>query len=166
VVSFKPNLFFRERARAALREEAEKMAPFGDGGWGGDGGEALLGRDPLRSGSAPPTMEAGAEAAVAAERVFGSVGGGASFFSGIDGRGLGARMDEVTMRHGAAGVQVRGVAALELIDGFGLVDVVWIGKIGVCHCHCSVDGPLNINSMFLCSLMVGLGFVFWPFIKY
>ncbi|KAL5676479.1 hypothetical protein ACJX0J_012610, partial [Zea mays] len=81
------------------------MAPFGDGGWGGDGGEALLGRDPLRSGSAPPTMEAGAEAAVAAERVFGSVGGGASFFSGIDGRGLGARMDEVTMRHGAAGVQ-------------------------------------------------------------
>lgn len=94
------------------------MAPFGDGGGGGgDGGEALRGWDPLRSGSAPPTMEGAAAAAVAAERVFG--GGGASFFSGMDGLGFGARVDDVSRRRGAAGALVRGVAALELIDGFG-----------------------------------------------
>ena len=87
------------------------MAPFGDGGGGaGDGGDELRGWDPLRSGSAPPTMEGAAAAAVAAERVFG--GGGASFFSGIDGLGFGARMDEVSRHRGAAGAQVRGVAAL------------------------------------------------------
>ncbi|CAD6264182.1 unnamed protein product [Miscanthus lutarioriparius] len=83
------------------------MAPFGDGGGsgGGDGGEALRGWDPLRSGSAPPTMEGAAAAAVAAERVFGGGGGGASFFSGIDGLGFGARMDEVSRHCGAAGAQ-------------------------------------------------------------
>ena len=92
-----------------MREEAETMAPFGDGGGGGDGAEALRGWDPLRSGSAPPTMEGAAAAAVAAERVFGGGGGGgASFFSGIDGLGFGARMDEVSRRRGAAGAQVRG----------------------------------------------------------
>lgn len=91
---------------AALREAAEKMAPFGDGGGGGDGGDALRGWDPLRSGSAPPTMEGAAAAAVAAERVFVG-GGGASLFSGIDGLGFGARMDEASRRRGAAGAQVR-----------------------------------------------------------
>ncbi|AQK42803.1 uncharacterized protein LOC100383330 [Zea mays] len=83
------------------------MAPFGDGGVGcGDGGEALRGWDPLRSGSAPPTMEGAAAAAAAAERrVFGGGGDGASFFSGIDGLMFGARMDEVSRCRGAAGAQ-------------------------------------------------------------
>jgi hypothetical protein len=26
-----------------------------------------------------------------------------------------------------------------------LVDLDWIVKVGVCHCHCSVDGPLKIR---------------------
>ena len=78
------------------------MAPFGDGG--GDG-EAERAWDPLRSGSAPPTMEGAAAAAAAAEGMFG--GGGASFFSGMDGLGFGARLDEVSRRRGAAGAQVR-----------------------------------------------------------
>ncbi|CAL5028625.1 unnamed protein product [Urochloa decumbens] len=84
------------------------MAPFGDGG--GDG-EAGRGWDPLRSGSAPPTMEGAAAAAVAAERMFGGgvggggVGGGASFFSGMDGLGFGPRLDDVSRRRGAAGAQ-------------------------------------------------------------
>lgn len=83
------------------------MAPFGDGG-GGDG-EAGRGWDPLRSGSAPPTMEGAAAAAVAAEGMFGGGGGGggASFFSGMDGLGFGARLDEVSRRRAAGGVQVR-----------------------------------------------------------
>ena len=84
------------------------MAPFGDGG--GDG-EAERAWDPLRSGSAPPTMEgaaAAAAAAVAADSMFGGGGGGgASFFSGMDGLGFGARLDEVSRRRGAAGAQVR-----------------------------------------------------------
>ncbi|KAL6650412.1 hypothetical protein ACP70R_009337 [Stipagrostis hirtigluma subsp. patula] len=74
------------------------MAPFGDGGGGeDDGAGARRGWDPLRSGSAPPTME-GAAAALAAEGLFagGGGGGGASFFSGMD--GLGARLDEVSRR--------------------------------------------------------------------
>nr|CAB3484008.1 unnamed protein product [Digitaria exilis] len=81
------------------------MAPFGDGG-GGDG-EAGRGWDPLRSGSAPPTMEGAAAAAVAAEGMFGGGGGGggASFFSGMDGLGFGARLDEVSRRRAAGGVQ-------------------------------------------------------------
>lgn len=82
------------------------MAPFGDGG-----GDSAAGRgwDPLRSGSAPPTMEGAAAAAVAAEGMFGGGGGGgeASFFSGMDGLGFGARLDEVSRRRGAAGAQVR-----------------------------------------------------------
>ncbi|KAG2570711.1 pumilio homolog 1-like isoform X1 [Panicum virgatum] len=81
------------------------MAPFGDGG--GDG-EAERAWDPLRSGSAPPTMEgaaAAAAAAVAADSMFGGGGGGASFFSGMDGLGFGARLDEVSRRRGAAGAQ-------------------------------------------------------------
>lgn len=107
------------------------MAPFGDGGGGGgggDGAEALRGWDPLRSGSAPPTMEGAAAAAVAAERVFG--GGGASFFSGIDGLGFGARMDEVSRHRGAAGAQVRGVAALDFIDGFGFFGGCRLDRLG------------------------------------
>ncbi|KAF8666121.1 hypothetical protein HU200_053836 [Digitaria exilis] len=82
------------------------MAPFGDGG-GGDG-EAGRGWDPLRSGSAPPTMEGAAAAAVAAEGMFGGGGGGggASFFSGMDGLGFGARLDEVSRRRAAGGVQI------------------------------------------------------------
>ena len=91
------------------------MAPFGDGG--GDG-EAERAWDPLRSGSAPPTMEGAAAAAAAAEGMFD--GGGASFFSGMDGLGFGARLDEVSRRRGAAGAQVRCVAGLVLIDAFGL----------------------------------------------
>ncbi|TKW03446.1 hypothetical protein SEVIR_7G024400v4 [Setaria viridis] len=80
------------------------MAPFGDGG--GDG-EAGQGWDPLRSGSAPPTMEGAAAAAAAAEGMFGGGGGGgaASFFSGMDGLGFGARLDDVSRRRGAAGAQ-------------------------------------------------------------
>jgi hypothetical protein len=81
------------------------MAPFGDGGGDGEAGRAW---DPLRSGSAPPTMEGAAAAvAVAAEGMFGGGGSGASFFSGMDGLGFGARLDEVSRRRGAAGAQVR-----------------------------------------------------------
>ncbi|PUZ46387.1 hypothetical protein GQ55_7G071300 [Panicum hallii var. hallii] len=79
------------------------MAPFGDGGGDGEAGRAW---DPLRSGSAPPTMEGAAAAvAVAAEGMFGGGGGGASFFSGMDGLGFGARLDEVSRRRGAAGAE-------------------------------------------------------------
>ncbi|PAN37210.1 hypothetical protein PAHAL_7G068600 [Panicum hallii] len=79
------------------------MAPFGDGGGDGEAGRAW---DPLRSGSAPPTMEGAAAAvAVAAEGMFGGGGSGASFFSGMDGLGFGARLDEVSRRRGAAGAQ-------------------------------------------------------------
>lgn len=121
------------------------MAPFGDGGVGcGDGGEALRGWDPLRSGSAPPTMEgaAAAAAAVAAERrVFGGGGDGASFFSGIDGLMFGARMDEVSRCRGAAGAQVR----VLLILSSSMVLVSLVRKVGFCHCHFSVDGPLRIR---------------------
>uniref|UniRef100_A0A0E0KN44 PUM-HD domain-containing protein n=1 Tax=Oryza punctata TaxID=4537 RepID=A0A0E0KN44_ORYPU len=79
------------------------MAPFGDGGGGGGGeeeeGDARWGWDPMRSGSAPPTME-GAAAAAAVQEVDGVFGGGGgSFFSGMD--GLGARLDEVGRRRGA-----------------------------------------------------------------
>ncbi|KAJ1270145.1 hypothetical protein BS78_06G032600 [Paspalum vaginatum] len=83
------------------------MAPFGDGAGGGDGVEPLRGWDPLRSGSAPPTMEGAAAAAMAAEGMFGGGGGGASFFSGMDGLGFGARLDDASRRRGAAGAQER-----------------------------------------------------------
>uniref|UniRef100_A0A0D9W2K7 PUM-HD domain-containing protein n=1 Tax=Leersia perrieri TaxID=77586 RepID=A0A0D9W2K7_9ORYZ len=81
------------------------MAPFGDGGGGGEEekkeGDARWGWDPMRSGSAPPTMEGAGAAAVAAEVVdggFGGGGGGGSYFSPMD--GLGARLDEVGRRRG------------------------------------------------------------------
>lgn len=83
------------------------MAPFGDGGGGGGGGaedeggrDARRGWDPLRSGSAPPTMEGSAAAALAAEGLFGGGGGHGtgSFFSGTG--GLGARLDEVSKQRG------------------------------------------------------------------
>ncbi|XP_062225230.1 pumilio homolog 2-like [Phragmites australis] len=75
------------------------MAPFGDGGGEDEEtGEARRGWDPLRSGSAPPTMEGKAAAAVALQGLFGG-GGRASFFSGMD--GLSARLDEVSRRRGA-----------------------------------------------------------------
>lgn len=80
------------------------MAPSGDGG--GDG-EAGRGWDPLRSGSAPPTMEGAAAAAAAAVGMFGGGSGAASFFSGMDGLGFGARLDDVSRRCGAAGAKVR-----------------------------------------------------------
>lgn len=80
------------------------MAPFGDGGGGGDRADALRGWDPLRSGSAPPTMEGAAAAAVAAQGMFGG-GGGASLFSGMEELGFGARLHEVSRRRGAAGTQ-------------------------------------------------------------
>lgn len=94
------------------------MAPFGDGGGGGGEeekreGDAGWGWDPMRSGSAPPTMEGAAAAAASAvaqqevEGVYGGGGGGGggSFFSGMD--GFGARLDEVGRRRGAA-AQVSG----------------------------------------------------------
>lgn len=88
------------------------MAPFGDGGGGGGEeekreGDAGWGWDPMRSGSAPPTMEGAAAAAASAvaqqevEGVYGG-GGGGSFFSGMD--GFGARLDEVGRRGAAAQV--------------------------------------------------------------
>ncbi|GJN36941.1 hypothetical protein PR202_gb25847 [Eleusine coracana subsp. coracana] len=93
------------------------MAPFGDGGGEEDdgGGDARRGWDPLRSGSAPPTMEGSAAAAVAAEGMLRDGGGPAvgSFFSGVG--GLGARLDEVSRRRGAV-AQVKGVLGLELIE--------------------------------------------------
>jgi hypothetical protein len=108
------NHFFRKRARELWREaEAGEMAQFGDGG-----GDERRGWDPLRSDSAPPTMEGSAAAAVAAEGMFGGGGGpgGGSFFSGMD--GLGARLDEVSRLRGAV-AQVKGVIGLELIEVFG-----------------------------------------------
>jgi hypothetical protein len=115
---FKPKKpFFRKRARDLWREaEAGEMAQFGDGGGGGEdegGGDARRGWDPLRSDSAPPTMEGSA-----AEGMFGGGGGpgGRSFFSGMD--GLGARLDEVSRLRGAV-AQVKGVLGLELIEVFG-----------------------------------------------
>ncbi|CAL5033493.1 unnamed protein product [Urochloa decumbens] len=110
------------------------MAPFGDGG--GDG-EAGRGWDPLRSGSAPPTMEGAAAAAVAAERMFGGGvgggGGGASFFSGVDGLGFGARLDDASRRRGAAGAQFGNSASLSvgpqglLFNGTGDLDERQLG---------------------------------------
>ncbi|GJN12116.1 hypothetical protein PR202_ga30368 [Eleusine coracana subsp. coracana] len=98
------------------------MAPFGDGGGEEDdgGGDARRGWDPLRSGSAPPTMEgSAAAAAVAAEGMLRDGGGPAvgSYFSGVD--GLGARLDEVSRRRGAV-AQVKGVLGLELIEDSAL----------------------------------------------
>lgn len=119
---FKPkNPFFRERA-LCLAAIGGKMAPFGDGGGGGEdegGGDARTGWDPLRSGSAPPTMDGGAATALAAEGLFGGGGGAGSFFSGMGG-GLGARLHEVSRRPGV-GAQVGDVLNLSpvLVEVFG-----------------------------------------------
>ncbi|SPT15831.1 unnamed protein product [Triticum aestivum] len=118
------------------------MAPFGDGGGmgggpnGGMGGGAFGGAgrafghggeedagwgwDPLRSGSAPPTMDG---ALLGAEGVLGGGGGGMggggggdSFFSGAG--GLGARLDEVSRRRGVIDQDHYGNSAL-LSKGVG-----------------------------------------------
>uniref|UniRef100_A0ACD5Z088 Uncharacterized protein n=1 Tax=Avena sativa TaxID=4498 RepID=A0ACD5Z088_AVESA len=94
------------------------MAPFGDGGVmcpPSDEGEedARWGWDPLRSGSAPPTMDgASAAALLAANGVLagGCGAGGGSFFSGAG--GLGARLNEVGRQHGIVGQDHFGNSAL------------------------------------------------------
>jgi hypothetical protein len=115
-VQTQKTIFPETRARLVARGGSGEMAQFGDGGGGGEdegGGDARRGWDPLRSDSAPPTMEGSA-----AEGMFGGGGGpgGRSFFSGMD--GLGARLDEVSRLRGAV-AQVKGVLGLELIEVFG-----------------------------------------------
>ncbi|CAM0907979.1 unnamed protein product [Alopecurus aequalis] len=79
------------------------MAPFGDGGGmagpfgDGEEDEARWGWDPLRSGSAPPTMDGAAAA------LLGGGGGGGSFFSGHG--GLGARLNEAGRQRGGIAPQ-------------------------------------------------------------
>jgi subtilisin family serine protease len=95
------------------------MAPFGDGAMAagpfGDGEEgeddARWGWDPLRSGSAPPTMDGAVAARMAADGVLpvaaagcGRGGGGGPFFSGA--AGLGPRFSDVGRHRGVVG-QVR-----------------------------------------------------------
>ncbi|KAM0878251.1 hypothetical protein ACQ4PT_034995 [Festuca glaucescens] len=99
------------------------MAPFGDGvmaGPFGDGDgeegeeDARWGWDPLRSGSAPPTMDGAVAARMAAEGVLplcgGGGGGGGSFFSGA--AGLGARLNDVGRQRGIVGQDHFGNSAL------------------------------------------------------
>ncbi|XP_047065420.1 pumilio homolog 1-like [Lolium rigidum] len=81
--------------------------PFGDVDGGGDEGEAdaSWGWDPLRSGSAPPTMDGAVAARMAADGLLplaaaaGGRGGGGSFFSGAA-AGFGPRLNDVGRHRG------------------------------------------------------------------
>ncbi|KAL6839756.1 hypothetical protein ACP4OV_030444 [Aristida adscensionis] len=140
------------------------MAPFGDGGEGGGGGggggdeAARRGWDPLRSGSAPPTMEGAAEALFGAGAGAGAGGLAAEFFAGRD--GLGARADEAGWRRGGVPQEHFGNSSSlsvgppgMLLNGTGELDERQFGPSRV---H-NVGGSANYSALTMGSLWTDMG---------